>query len=86
MSARLFTYRDGRIRFEVERGGAVRAFFPSWGFSDPDDHVQRSSDALSHARAALVRHAGKSNADEIAPVMEALDKAIDDALQGSLFG
>jgi hypothetical protein len=85
MSANIFTYRDGRIRFDVEHGGAVRAFFPSWGFSDPDDHVQRPSDALRHARSSLVRHAGKANADEIAPVLEALEKAIEYALQGSLF-
>lgn len=85
MSANIFTYREGSIRFEVECGGAVSAWFPSWGFYDPDDHVQRSADALSHARSALVRHAGKANAEEIKPVLEALDKAIDDALQGSLF-
>lgn len=80
-----FNYREGRIRFAVGRGGAVIAYFPDWGFSSPETGMEKPADALRNARAELVRHAGKSNAEEIAPVLEALDKSIEDALQWSLF-
>ena len=81
----IFTFEDSRRRVTVDDTGSTMAFFPMWGFAEhPDRPCKTKREALDEARAGLERH-GKSNPDDIAPVLKALAEAMADNAQWELF-
>jgi len=81
----IFSFEDHRRRVTVDDTGSTLAFFPLWGFAEhPDRPCKTKRKALDEARAKLELH-GKSNPEDIAPVIKALDMAIADNAQQELF-
>ena len=81
----IFSFEDARRSVTVDDTGSTLAFFSLWGFAEhPDRPCKTKREALDEARARIMLH-GKSNPDDIAPVLKALDSAISNNAQWELF-